>query len=203
MAAWLLPLITGLGSLFGGAAANKAASKTAESNAAYQQGNSELAAYTALQNAKGQQAQDIATRPQQRVGAGALGDLVTQYKTPSVEWGGSGSIPQVSGGFGGLSFSPSTQASAKLMQRDALLRQMQGQQAPDITSVGQIPDVTKNYPKDSWLDKLLGYGALGLGGAETLLGSFKNTASGANSPLAKPKPPQTDANGFNIPQWFR
>ena len=176
MAAWLLPLLTGLGSLFGGAASASQNAKSQQATAAGQQANSELAAYTALQNAKAQQAQDIATRPQQRVGAGALGDLVTQYKTPSVQWGGAGSIPQVSGGFQGLSFSPGTQASASLMQRDALLRQMQGQSAPDITSVGQIPDVTKNYPQESWLDKILGYGALGLGGASTVLGAFNNTA---------------------------
>jgi len=176
MAFWL-PLLAGLGSLFGGASAARGDSKSAQSNAASQQAASELAAYTAQQNAMGQRAQDIATRPQQRVGAGALGDLVTQYKTPNVEWGGAGTIPQVSGGFQGLSFSPGTQESAQLMQRDALLRQMQGQSAPDITQVGRVPNVTQNYPKDSWLDKLLGYGALGLGGAEAILGSYNNTTA--------------------------
>lgn len=182
MAFWL-PLLTGLGSLFGGAAAAKGASKTAQSNAATQQAGSELAAYAAQQNAKAQQAQDIATRPQQRVGQGALGDLVTQYQTPTVAWGGAGSIPKVSGGFQGLSFSPGTQASAQLMQRDALIRQMQGQKAPDITTVGKVPNVTQNYPKDSWLDKLLGYGALGLGAAGTVLGEYQNSTKQPPAPI--------------------
>jgi hypothetical protein len=74
-----------------------------------------------------------------------------------------------------------TKQSADLMQRDALLRQMQGQGAADITSVGQVPNVTKNYPKESMLDKILGYGALGLGGAETILGAYKNSASPENT----------------------
>ena len=171
-----LGLLTGLGSMFGGAASASQNAKSQQSNAAAQQANSELNAYTAQQASKRQQAEDVATRPGQRVSQGVFGDVIGQYKTPSVSWGGAGTIPQISGGMQDVSFSPSTRQSADLMQRDALLRQMQGQGAPDITSVGQVPDVTKNYPKESWLDKILGYGALGLGGASTILGAFNNSA---------------------------
>ena len=165
MAAWLLPALLGAGaSLLGNIASGRSNAKTQQANIASQQGQSELAAYAAAQNAKAQQAEDIATRPEQRVGQGALGDLVTQYQTPTVDWGGAGSIPKVSGGWSGLSFSPSTRESASLMQKDALLRQMQGQSASDITTVGQVPNVSQNYPKSSLLDTIIGYAGTGLNG---------------------------------------
>lgn len=173
MAFWL-PLLTGLGSILGAASAGKSASKTAESNAASQQANSELAAYAAQQNAKAQQAQDVATRPAQRLQTGMLGNMVSGWTPQKTSWGGPGTIPQISGGYNDLQVNDMSRQNADLMQRDALLRQMQGQGAADITSVGQIPDVTKNYPKSSWLDSLLGYGALGANLGAGVLGAFNN-----------------------------
>jgi hypothetical protein len=194
----LLGIFKGLGSLFGGAASASQNAKSQQSNAAAQQANSELAAYVAQQNAKQQQAQDVATRPGQRVSQGVFGDVIGQYKTPSVSWGGAGTIPQISGGMQDVSFSPSTRQSADLMQRDALMRQMQGQGAADITSVGQVPNVTQNYPKESWLDKILGYGALGLGGAESIMGAFKNST--ANPVPWNPKPEDPWSQNPTIPR---
>jgi hypothetical protein len=189
MAFPLLGILQGLGSLFGGASAASQNAKSQQSNAAAQQANSELAAYTAQQNAKGQQAQDIAQRPTDRLQQGALGNMVSEWTPSSVQWGGAGTIPKISGGFSDLKFNDMTKQSADLMQRDALMRQMQGQGAADITSVGQVPDVTKNYPKESWLDKILGYGALGFGGAESIMGAFKNSTPNPVPWNPKPEDP--------------
>jgi hypothetical protein len=171
-----LGLLSGLGGLFGGASKSSADAKSAQATAAAQQANSELNAYTVQQQAKQQQAQDISQRPTDRLQQGALGDLVTGWTPQKTTWGGAGTIPQSTGGWGDFKLNDMTLQNADLMQRDALLRQMQGQGAADITSVGQVPDVTKNYPKESWLDKILGYGSLGLGAASTALGAYQNSA---------------------------
>ena len=199
MAFWL-PLLSGLGSLFGAASSAKSDSKQQQSNMASQQGQNELAAYTAAMAGKARQAEDIATRPTDRLQQGALGNLVTGWSPTNVEWGGSGTIPKISGGFNDLQFNDMTKQSAELMQRDALKRQMQGQRAADITQVGQVPDVTKNYPssKGSWLDTILGIG--GMAGGLAGVWQDARTTSRPNPVPYNPNPEDPWSQNPQIPR---
>jgi hypothetical protein len=177
MAFWL-PLLSGLGSLFGGMASGKADAKQQQANTAQQQNSGELAAYTAAQAGAARRAEDVATRPGQRLAQGLQGNVVTGFQSPTVDWGGAGTIPKVSGGWQDLPFNDMSKMNATMMQRDALLRQMQGQGAADITPVAAPPDMSKNYPdsKGSWLDTLLGLGGMA-GGVADIYGQYKNTAT--------------------------
>jgi hypothetical protein len=171
-----LGLLTGLGGLFGNASQAKADAKKQQSDTAAQQGQLMLGAYNADQNARTTEANQLATRPTERLQQGALGNLVEGWTPSRVSWGGAGSIPQISGGFSDLKFNDSTKQSADLMQRDALMRQMAGGQASDITQAKPVPNVTANFPNSnsSWLDKLLGIGGM-MGGLAGVWQDAKTT----------------------------
>lgn len=178
MAFWL-PLLAGLGSLFGGASAARSDAKKDQASTAQDQYRSELAAWTARQNAEANRANTIASRPGQRLAQGALGNMVESFTPPTVSWGGAGSIPKVSGGWGDLKFNDATKQNASLMQRDALMRQMQGQSAPDIASVNPMPS-EPTMPSKSWLDTLLGVGGM-VGGAAGAYQDAQGQQAGADA----------------------
>jgi hypothetical protein len=180
----ILPILSGLGSIFGGAAKAKQDAKIQQADMATQQGNLALNAYNTDMTARAKQASDISTQPTNRLQQGALGNMVSEWTPSKVNWGGAGTIPQISGGFSDLKFNDSTKQSADLMQKDALLRQMQGQTAPDITVAKPVPDVMANFPsnKTSFLDQLLGWGGL-LGSAA---GAFSNSTKKPTVPIIPP-----------------
>lgn len=166
MAFWL-PLMAGLGSLFGGMGAARDQSKQQQGNLALDQYKTELGGWQAQQQARNTQADQMAARPTQRLQQGALGNMIEGWTPSSVSWGGAGSIPKISGGFSDLKFNDMTQQQAQLMQRDALARQLAGGQASDISQIAPMP-TAPTMPKKSWLDTVLGLGGLAGGVAGVL-----------------------------------
>ena len=161
-----LGLLTGLGGLFGGMSSSRDEAKQAQADTALKQYQTEMMGWQVQQQARNTQADQMASRPTERLQQGALGNMVTDWTPSRVSWGGAGTIPQISGGFTDLKFNDMTKQSADLMQRDALLRQMQGGQASDISQIAPMPSAP-TMPKKSWLDTLLGLGGLagGVAGA--------------------------------------
>ena len=160
-----LGLLTGLGGLFGGIGASRDEAKQAQADTALKQYQTELQGWQAQQGARNTQAEQMATRPTQRLQQGALGNMIEGWTPSSVSWGGAGTIPKISGGFSGLQFNDSTKQQADLIQRDALARQLAGGQASDISQIAPMPSAP-TMPKKSWLDTVLGIGGLAGGVAD-------------------------------------
>ena len=161
-----LGLLSGLGGLFGGMSSSRDEAKQAQADTALKQYQTEMMGWNAQQNARNTQADQMASRPTERFQQGALGNLATGWTPQKSTWGGAGTIPQRTGGWSDFKLNDMTLQNAELMQRDALLRQMQGGQASDISQIAPMPNAP-TMPKKSWLDTLLGLGGLagGVAGA--------------------------------------
>ncbi len=165
-----LGMLTGLGGLFGGMGASRDQAKKDQADLALKQYGTELQGWQAQQGARNTQADQMATRPTQRLQQGALGNMIEGWTPSSVSWGGSGTMPKISGGFSDLKFNDMTRQQADLMQRDALARQMAGGKASDISQIAPMP-AAPTMPKKSWLDTVLGLGGL-VGG---VAGAYQNS----------------------------
>ena len=160
----LLPLLTGLGGVLGGASKARSEANQQQGQMALSQYNTELAGKIAEQSAQTNRARDVSTAGPTRLKEQILANMIQGWKPMNVtpNWSGK---PQISGGMPS-SFSPATQMQAGSMSRDALMRQLQGVNAPDITPPITLPNAPQ-MPRSGWLDKLLGIGGLigGLAGA--------------------------------------
>jgi hypothetical protein len=198
MAGFLLPLISGLGSLFGGMGASRDQAKKDQADTALRQYQTEMQGWQAQQGARNTQADQMAMRPTQRLQQGALGNLIEGWKPVGVEWGGAGTMPKVSGGYNDLRFNDSTLQQADLMQRDALARQLAGGQASDISQIAPMPSAP-TMPKKSWLDTLLGIGGLA-GGVADVWKDAKTTAAGQGIVPFNPNPEDPWSQNPQIPR---
>lgn len=192
-----LGLLTGLGGLFGGMSSSRDEAKQAQADTALKQYQTEMMGWNAQQNARNTQADQMASRPTERLRQGALGNMVTGWTPSSVQWGGAGTIPKITGGFSDLKFNDMTKQSAELMQRDALLRQMQGGKASDISQIAPMPNAP-TMPKKSWLDTLLGIGGL-VGSVADVYGTAKGDMSGGIVPY-NPSPEDPWSQNPQIPR---
>ena len=156
----LIPILTGIGGLLGGASKAKAEAKQNQNNTALEQFQQELAARIAQTNAAKNRADTVTSAPAARLGQSATGNMVQNWtpvtKTPYVP-GQQGN--RISGGFNALGFDPTTKQIAGNNQTDALMRSNLGLNAPDISPLMTMPN-EPTMSKGSWLDSLLGYGGL-------------------------------------------
>ena len=173
------PVLSSLSTVMGGAAGSRAQGQTTEANLGVQQDQSATNRYQALVDAamRRSQMQNVtqpdANMSQARAANNILTSTPVQISRPSLPYGTNTSGPIIPTITGGTSIGSNYRDTAQSVSDAALARQTGGNQIPGFpmgTGGSAMPSYDSMgitpLPKESALDKILGYGSLagGIGG---------------------------------------
>jgi hypothetical protein len=199
MAPFLLPLLSGLGSIFGGAAKGASDQRQSENSQTAQQNALLAQLYNTRQNAttganlaQSREQSDHAGidmdrkkfalgAPSVRAGQSVRGSILQNAQPASISGLPSRiNVPQISGGLTPAMFSGDTRALGGEMTRKALIDQLKGDtfdplQKTDFAGGVLAPPQMENYQKSGLLEQILGGLGLGASVGSGVLGAIKHS----------------------------